>query len=146
MLVDANILLYAVDESARLHNEAAAWLTDRLNGAERVGLAWQSLLAFVRIVTHPRASDRPLAPDAAWSFVDEWLFAPASWVPLPTDDHAHVLGDLITRHELRGNLISDAHLAALAMEHGLTLCSADTDFARFPEIRWENPLAVSRSR
>jgi toxin-antitoxin system PIN domain toxin len=112
-----------------------------LNGPSRVGLPWQSLVAFLRISTHPRASARPLSPTAAWRFVDDWLAAEAAWVPLPTENHAEVLGSLIASYDLRGNLVSDAELAALAIEHGLAVCSADTDFARFREIRWENPLA-----
>ena len=83
----------------------------------------------------------PLTPDEAWGYVETWLGLDAVWVPQPTERHGEVFGSLITTHKLRGNLISDAHLAALAFEHGLTLCSADTDFARFSEIRWENPLA-----
>ncbi|MGH2706211.1 MAG: TA system VapC family ribonuclease toxin [Actinomycetota bacterium] len=140
MLVDANILLFAVDRSSRLHPAASRWLTERLNGARRVGLPWHCLGAFLRIITHPRASDRPLSPDEAWSHVKTWLSAEASWIPEPTERHAEVLGSLIRSHQLRGNLVSDAHLAAMAIEHGLTVCSADSDFARFPEIRWENPL------
>ncbi len=140
MLVDANILLFAVDESNRFHPPAVRWLTDRLSGPRRVGLTWQSLSAFLRISTHPRAAEHPLSPDEAWSLVEEWLRADAAWIPQPTERHAEVLGSLITGYQLRGNLVSDAQLAALAVEHGLTVCSADTDFARFKEIRWENPL------
>jgi uncharacterized protein len=141
MLVDANLLLYAADASAPQHERAAAWLTAQLNGDGRVGLPWESLVAFVRIATHPRASENPLAPDAAWRLVEDWLAAPLAWVPLPTERHADVLGALLRKHRLAGNLVPDAHLAALAIEHGLEVCSADTDFARFTEIRWRNPLA-----
>jgi uncharacterized protein len=140
MLVDANILLFAVDRASRFHEAAAKWLTLRLRGPRRVGFPWQTLGAFLRISTHPRASERPLTPDQAWSFVEEWLSAGPAWIPQPTERHSEVLGSLITSYQLRGNLISDAQIAALAVEHGLTVCSADTDFARFAEIRWENPL------
>lgn len=140
MLVDANILLYAVDETSRLHAAAVSWLTDRLNGSVRVGLPWQSLVAFVRISTHPRASEHPLGPSEAWGYVEAWLASDAAWIPLPTDRHTDLLGALIATYELRGNLVSDADLAALAVEHGLVVCSADTDFARFKEIRWQNPV------
>ncbi len=142
MLIDANLLLYAVDSAAPQHDRVAAWLAEQLNGDRRVGLPWESLTAFVRIATHPRASDHPVKPDAAWRLVEEWLAVPAVWIPLPTDRHADVLGGLLRRHHLAGNLVPDAHLAALAIEHGLEICSADTDFARFTEIRWRNPLAV----
>lgn len=140
MLVDANLLLYAVDERAPFHEPAAAWLTERLNGARRTGLPWQSLGAFLRISTNPRAVERPLAPADAWGQVMSWLAAPTTWVPTPGDRHAEILGGLIVDHDLRANLIPDAQLAALAIEHGLTIASADSDFARFPEVHWTNPL------
>lgn len=140
MLVDANLLLYARDTASSAHPVARDWLEGRLNGSVRVGLPWQSLVAFVRISTHPRAYERPLEPAEAWRQVEDWLAAPAAWVPAPAGDHATVLGDLVARYGLRGNLVSDAHLAALAIEHGLHLFSADTDFARFTELRWVNPL------
>jgi uncharacterized protein len=144
MLVDANILLYAVDRSSPEHGAASGWLTDKLNGPRRIGLPWQALTAFLRIATHPRASAKPLSPEDAWSNVEDWLAAGPAWIPMPTERHADVLGSLVRTHRLRGNLIPDAELAALAIEHGLTVCSADTDFARFPEIRWENPLTTHR--
>jgi toxin-antitoxin system PIN domain toxin len=141
MLVDANILLFAVNESAPEHSRAAAWLEDALNGNRRVGLPWESLTAFVRLATNPRAVPKPLAPADAWSFVEDWLAAPAAWVPVPTERHAAVLGDLVRRHRPVAKLVPDAHLAALAIEHGVEIISADTDFARFTEVRWRDPLA-----
>lgn len=140
MIVDANLLLYAVDESAGRHRDARRWLEDTLNGDVQVGLPWASLLAFVRIATHPRASDRPLSASRAWEIVEGWLGAPTVWIPEPTARHADVLGSLVRRYGLTGNLIPDAHLAALAAEHGIALASTDTDFARFTEIRWVDPL------
>lgn len=141
MLLDANLLLYAVNKRSAHHQAAAAWLTESLNGSRRVGLPWQSLAAFLRISTHPRAFDRPLEPPIAWQRIVDWLAAPAAWVPQPGTEHARLLGDLVVRHGVRGNLVPDAQLAALALEHGLAVCSTDTDFARFTEIRWENPLS-----
>jgi toxin-antitoxin system PIN domain toxin len=141
MLVDANILLFAVDDRSPFHTAAGSWLADRLNGVRRVGIAWQTIGAFLRISTHPRAAARALSPAEAWEFVEDWLSADATWIPQPTDRHRDVLGELIRTHQLRGNLISDAQLAALAIEHGLTVISADTDFARFTELTWENPIA-----
>ncbi|HEX8132044.1 MAG TPA: TA system VapC family ribonuclease toxin [Actinomycetes bacterium] len=141
MLVDANLLLIAVDRSSPFHGAAAAWLTGALNGARRVGIPWPSLAAFLRISTNPRASEHPLAPDDAWRHVEAWLACDPVWIPAPTERHAEILGALVVTYQLRGNLVSDAHLAALAIEHGLTVCSADTDFARFREIQWVNPLA-----
>ena len=140
MLVDANILLYAVDERSRAHPAARRWLEEALNGSRRVGLPWQSLLAFVRIVTHPRALPVPLAADDAWSFVAEWLDAPAAWVPQPGRGYRDTIGRLVCDLDLRGNLVGDAALAALAHEHGLTVVSADSDFARFRGLTWPNPL------
>ncbi len=140
MLVDANILLYAVDRNSRFHESASTWLTDALNGNERVGLPWQSLIAFLRIATHPRASAQPLQPDEAWQVVDDWLSADLAWVPVPTARHRFILHHLVATHQLAANLIPDAHLAALAIEHGVEVCSGDSDFARFPDVRWSNPL------
>jgi uncharacterized protein len=141
MLLDANILLYAVDRGSRFHEAASDWLTAQLNGPARIGIPWQSLVAFVRISTHPRASASPLPPDAALGFIQDWLAAEAVWTPVPGHRHGELFTDLVRRHQLRGNLISDAHLATLALEHGLQLVSADTDFARFTELRWINPFA-----
>ena len=142
MFVDANILLYAEDETSRQHRASIRWLTDALNGPVRIGLPWSSLVAFVRIRTHPRAYRLPLSPEQAWERVEAWLAAPAAWVPVPTGRHAQVLGSLVRRHQLRGNALPDAHLAALAIEHGVGVCSTDTDFARFDELRWVNPLSA----
>ncbi len=144
MLVDANILLFAADATSSFHPAASRWLTDQLNGPRRVGLPWQSIGAFLRVSTHPRAYDQPLSSDQAWAQMEEWLAAEATWIPAPTPRHADVLGSLVRSYQLRGNLISDAQLAALAIEHGLTVCSADSDFARFSEVRWENPVRASR--
>lgn len=146
MLVDANLLLYAHNAASPHNAVAAAWLTDRLNGSTRMGLPWPSLLAFVRVATHPRASERPISLERAWTQVEEWLIAEVAWTPLPTPRHAEILGDLVRRYDVRGNMVPDAHLAALAIEYGVALCSADTDFARFTEVRWVNPLAERRPR
>jgi toxin-antitoxin system PIN domain toxin len=140
MLVGANILLYAVDARSPFHGKATGWLTAQLNGVRRIALAWFSLVAFVRISTNPRASEHPLTPGQAWQHVEDWLACDTTWIPNPTDHHARVLGSLVTKYELRGNLVGDAAIAALAIEHGLTVGSADTDFARFEEIRWIDPL------
>ncbi len=141
MLVDANILLYAVDEASPQHERARDWLEQELNGSRRVGLAWQSLVAFVRIATNPRALAEPLMPAQAWPLVEAWLDAPTAWIPQPTTGHREILGRLITELDLRANLVPDAVLAALCIEHGLTMISADSDFARFTEVRWINPVA-----
>jgi toxin-antitoxin system PIN domain toxin len=140
MLIDANLLLFAIHRKSALHAAARDWLTAQLNGSRRVGLPWQSLASFLRIATHPRAFERPLEPAVAWERVTDWLSCSVAWIPQPGRDHARILGELIVRYEVRGNLLPDAHLAALAIEHGVAVFSADTDFARFTEVRWENPL------
>ncbi len=142
MLVDANILLYAADRESQFHARAREWLEGALNGPRRVGIAWMSLTAFVRITTNPRAVREPLTPRQAWRFVEGWLDAPATWVPEPGRGYREILGRLITSGDLRGNLVADAALAALCVEHGLTIVSADSDFARFEEISRLNPLAT----
>lgn len=140
MIIDANILLFAEDETSPHHQPSLSFLTEALNGPVRVGLPWPSLVAFLRIRTHPRAYARPLSPEEAWRRVEDWLQAPAAWVPVPTMRHAEVMKSLVTRYKLGAGLFSDVHLAALAVEHGVAVCSADTDFARFQEIEWINPL------
>ncbi len=141
ILVDANLLLYATITDYEQHAAARAWLEERLNAPARVGLAWPSLLAFLRIGTNPRLFPRPLAIRQAWTRVEEWLAVPTVWIPTETDRHVEILGHLLTHAGASGNLVSDAHLAALAIEHGLTLCSTDHDFRRFPSLRFENPIA-----
>lgn len=143
MIVDANVLIYAVDEASPFHVASRRFLTERLNGIARVGLPWQSLLAFHRIATLPRVLARPLSPPDAWSLVEGWLDAPSAWIPVPTEHHREVLRDLIGRYHIGGKLVPDADLAALAIEHGVPVASADTGFARFTEVRWINPLAAA---
>jgi toxin-antitoxin system PIN domain toxin len=140
MLLDANLLLYAVHKGADRHEAASAWLTEQLNGSRRVGIPWSSLGAFLRIATHPRAFPRPLSPATACERVNDWLSSPVAWIPQPGPEHSRILSQLITKHDTRGNLVPDAMLAALALEHGLTLYSTDTDFALFSGLRWTNPL------
>lgn len=139
MIVDANVLLYAADRRSHFHAPARTWLEGALNGVERVGLPWVSLMAFQRIITHPRATVNPLTPVEAWSFVTEWINADLAWIPSPGRRHAEIFGRLLIDGDLRGNLVTDAHLAALAIEHGTGICSFDGDFARFGGLRWTNP-------
>jgi toxin-antitoxin system PIN domain toxin len=141
ILVDANLLIYAVNAGAPQHAAARLWLDARLNGAMRVALPWASLLAFLRLVTNPRIFPRPLGMAEAWGRVEAWLGSGPVWVPLPTERHAEILVRLLAAPGVHGNLVPDAHLAALAIEHGLELNSTDGDFARFAGLRWRNPLA-----
>lgn len=140
ILVDANILLYAHVGSYPQHAKASAWLDEKLNGQARVGLPWISLLAFARILTNPRVFARSTTVPEAWEQIDDWLKCETVWIPQPTERHTEVLGSLIRLPGMSSALVSDAHLAAMAIEHGLTLCSSDGDFARFPGLRWHNPL------
>jgi toxin-antitoxin system PIN domain toxin len=142
VLVDANVLLYSVDEDSSFHAPARDWLVAVLNGPQRVGIPWMSLWAFLRIVTNPRALARPLTPDAAWAYVQAWLDAPAAWIPTPGRGHREILRSLLVQHDLRAGLVTDAVLAAICIEHGLTMISADSDFARFPQVPWVNPVAA----
>jgi len=144
ILVDANLLIYAHVTSFPQHAEARGWLDAQLNGSVRVGLPWPSLLAFVRLVSNPRVFERPETVAAAWQQVEQWLDCDPVWIPFPTDRHREVLGSLLTQAVRRPNLVPDAHLATLAIEHGLKLCSTDGDFARFSGLRWENPLAGAK--
>jgi hypothetical protein len=141
ILVDANILIYAHVSSFSQHNAAREWLDRQLNGPTRVGLPWVSLLAFLRLVTNPRVFEHPEPIGDAWRQVCAWLACEVAWSPQPTERHADLLGEFLQLPGVRGNLVPDAHLATLAMEHGLTLCSTDGDLARFRGLRWQNPLA-----
>ena len=141
ILVDANLLLYAVISDYDQHAAALAWLDGRLNGHARVGLPWASLLAFLRISTNPRIFPDPLSMPDAWRRVSRWLDLPNVWCPDATERHRAVLGRLLAGPAAAPKLVADAHLAALAIEHGLLLCSTDGDFGRFDDLRWENPIA-----
>jgi uncharacterized protein len=140
ILVDANLLVYAANHGAPEHDAARTWLDDRLNGTVQVGLPWTSLLAFVRLVSNPAVVRHPVSPADAWRQVEQWLSCDRVWTPVPTTRHADVLGPLLRTPLMTSRLVPDAHLAALAIEHGLTLCSTDGDFAKFPGLKWENPL------
>jgi toxin-antitoxin system PIN domain toxin len=142
ILVDANILVYAHVNSFGQHRAARDWLDGQLNGAVRVGLPWVSLLAFLRLVTNPRVFEHPESIGDAWQQVQAWLASETVWIPQPTERHAALLGQFLANPGIHSNLVPDAHLAALAVEHGLALCSTDGDFARFQGLRWLNPIAA----
>jgi uncharacterized protein len=141
ILIDANILIYAHVSSFSQHKLARDWLDQQLNASAPVGLPWTSLIAFLRLVTNPRVFEHPEPIADAWQIVRMWLAAETTWVPQPTERHADVLNKYLALPGIHGNLVPDAHLAALAVEHGLTLCSTDGDFARFSGLRWLNPIA-----
>jgi hypothetical protein len=139
-LPDVNLLLYAVDEASPRHEAARGWLEDVLSGTEAVAFAWAVLLGFIRISTNPAAFEQPLEADEALDYVDGWLAQPVATVIHPSDRHATNLRRALQPFGTAGNLTSDAHLAALAIEHGAELCSSDADFSRFEGLRWVDPL------
>jgi toxin-antitoxin system PIN domain toxin len=139
-LPDVNLLLYAIDEEAPRHEPARAWLEETLSGSEPVGFAWAVLLGFLRISTNAAIFERPLTASEAFDYVDGWLDQPRTATVAPTERHPALLQELLEPLGTAGNLTSDAHLAALAIEHGAELCSSDTDFARFQGLRWSDPL------
>ncbi len=139
-VVDLNILLYAVNRDSAEHAAAKAWLERTLADSEPVAIPWVVLLGFLRLATSPRVFTRPLSPAVALDVVDGWLAAPAVVPLVPGDGHWAILRRLIVESGTAANLTTDAHLAALAIERGAELCSTDADFARFRELRWENPL------
>lgn len=141
ILVDVNLLVYAWDRRSTLHEPAVRWLDGSLSGSTRVGLPWECVLGFLRVVTNPRIYERPAPVHVALSQVEHWLSARNAWIPVAGNRHQEILGRLLIRLGGGAKLIPDAHLAALAIEHGLDLCSTDGDFARFDGLRWVNPLS-----
>lgn len=139
VVVDANVLLYAVDQASAHHEQSLSWLDGALSGTEGVGLAWIALLAFIRIATNASIFQTPLDADSATEQLESWLGAPAAVVVQPTPRHANLLRALLRETGTAGNLTTDAHLAALAIEHGADIVSYDRDFARFPGVRHRLP-------
>ena len=140
-LPDANLLLYAYDSLSPFHEQARTWFERLMSGSEPVGFSWLVLIAFIRLSTRPRAFESPLAVRDALDFVEEWLSQPCAFVAEPTDRHLAVLRGMLEPLGTAGNLTNDALLAALAIEYGGEVASADADFSRFPGLRWSNPLA-----
>jgi hypothetical protein len=141
-IVDLNVLAFAVNTSAAQHAAARAWWEAALQGNETVGLPWVVVLGFLRLATSPRVFPVPIPLDEALAKIDHWLAQPPVRLIYETQEHWRVLRALLEQTGAAGNLTTDAHLAALAIEHGATLVSCDTDFARFTKLRWESPLAV----
>lgn len=140
-LVDANVLLYAVNRDATHHERSRRWLDGALSGGDTVGFAWVALLAFVRLATKVDLFPSPLSVDEAFDRVDAWLGAAPAVVVEPSIDHSRIARDLLRSVGSGGNLVTDAHLAALAIEHRCGIVSFDNDFGRFPGVRWAMPPA-----
>jgi toxin-antitoxin system PIN domain toxin len=143
-LLDANVLLYAYDASSPHHGAAAKWLAGALSGAEPVCFSWMTLTAFVRITTNPRAVQRPLSVEEACAIVTSWLDQPCVSVLSPGERHWALWSELLVSSQASGPLAMDAHLAALALEHGAVVVTSDRDFRRFEGIKTLDPLAGDR--
>ena len=140
ILVDTNLLVYAYVGATPQHDDAKSWLDEQFNESARVGLPWQSLLGFLRITTNRRVFDKPANVKEAWQQIESWLGNDNVWIPGPGEGYQVILGRMLQFAGSGANLIPDAGLAALAIEHGLTLCSSDGDFGRFAGLKWNNPL------
>ncbi len=140
ILVDANILLYAEDSRSEHHEAAREWWDARLSGSDPVALCWPVLTAFLRIGTNTRLHQRPLTLKEAIDRVQSWLDQPCVRIIQSTDQHWPLFQQMLRAGNATANLVSDAHLTALAMEHNCVLYSTDTDFARFRGLKWKNPL------
>jgi toxin-antitoxin system PIN domain toxin len=146
ILVDANILLYAEDSLSMHHESARTWWDAQLSGSAQLCLCWPVLTAFIRIATNARLHQRPLALKEAVDRVQSWIDQPCVRMILPTEQHWDILQRMLHDGNATANLVSDAHLAALAVEHNCELCSTDADFARFPGLNWRNPVIEKRKR
>jgi hypothetical protein len=140
ILVDANILLYAEDALSSFHQQARKWWDDQLSRSEPVCLCWTVLSAFIRIGTNQRVFEQPLSLEQALARIQSWIDQPCTRVIRPTEQHWTTFRQLLNDAQAVANLVTDAHIAALAIEHGCTLASTDADFLRFPRLKWINPL------
>ena len=143
ILIDANLLLYAYHPRAEQHEKSRAWLEAVLSGPDLVRFAWLTLWAFLRIATSSRVFDRPLSPSEAEGAISSRLAQPAAGIIEPGERHWEILCGLVRDGQATGSLVMDAVLAAIAIEHGATVCTTDRDFLRFPGLRWTNPLVAS---
>ena len=140
-IIDTNILLYAYDANAKQQERAEEWLNALLSSDEQIGLPWITLWGFIRVSTNPRILSAPMESQEVFSIVRDWIAQPSVVVPEPGSRYAAILERLVVGTGARGGLVTDAAIAALAIENGATLASADYDFSRFPDLKWVNPLA-----
>jgi toxin-antitoxin system PIN domain toxin len=143
IVVDANLLLYAYHPRAAEHERSRAWLESVLSGPELVRFAWLTLWAFLRIVTNPRVFERPLSAAEAEAAISSWLAQPVAGIIEPGERHWDMLRGLVRDGQTMGPLVMDAVLAAIALEHGATICTTDRDFSRFSGLKWLNPIAAN---
>ena len=142
-ILDVNVLLYACNAQSAHHDASRRWLEMVMNGEESIGISWPAIVGFLRMSTHPSIFERPLSSEDALAQVEDWLAVPLVSLVSEKREHWQVLRNLIVSLGAVNNLNPDAHLAALAITHGATLVSYDSDFERFPELRWEVPEAGS---
>jgi uncharacterized protein len=140
ILIDANVLIYAYHPAAEKHRRSKEWLAKTFESGERIGLSWTTVLAFLRLTTSPKPFSIPLTSEEAGAIVTGWFSYPEVSILPPTERHWTILSRLLADGQARGPLVMDAHLAALAIEHGATLCTTDRDFTRFKGLRLLNPL------
>ena len=140
ILLDVNLLVYAHDATSKHHSQARQWWEDQLNGSQMIGLSWVALLGFIRLLTHSRIYENPYSPAEVLAIVGTWLEQPHVRIIHPSEGHFRLLANMIDQIGTAGNLTTDAHLAALAIERGLILQTTDADFARFPGLKWNNPI------
>jgi uncharacterized protein len=140
IILDVNILIYAVNRDATLHARTKSWLEAALSGTETIGIPWIVILAFLRLTTRPGLFRNPMPMDAAFDVLESWMEQPPVIIVDPGPRHRTILRGLLAAIGTGGNLTSDAHLAALALENRAELCSFDQDFLRFPDLKWRNPL------
>ena len=145
-LLDVNLLVYATFSSMSRHAEAKRWLDAAMRGREQVAIPWETICGFVRLASNPRVFSPCLSVAEAWRHAAAWLDCPCAWIPSPTPRHRDILSELLALPGMTHKLVADAQLAALALEHGLVLCSADDDFRFFPGLRFENPISSPRSK
>ncbi len=141
ILIDANLLLYSYHVRAVQHEKSRAWLTEVLSGSDLVRFAWITLWAFLRIATNPRVFERPLSISEAQAAIASWLAQPMAGVLEPGERHWDIVRELMPESQTTGALVMDAVLATIALEHGAMLYTTDRDFARFPGLKWVNPIA-----
>jgi toxin-antitoxin system PIN domain toxin len=143
IVLDVNLLIYAADGNTVLHDVARRWLQSIISGSELIGLPWQTIHAFLRISTHPRVSGSQVSIERSVGAIQQWMDLPHVRVLSPGERHWGILKDMLTEGQARGALTADAQLAAVAIEYGGVLHTTDRDFARFPGLRWVNPLAAT---